>query len=453
MTGEGLFSRKYRERFGAPLEDDHVHGYWTFLFGAATGVVALVFLFVSTFYEQGSGAYFLNRQIAFTLALLAGPVVGLSIVYLLPLQERAVTLALVGFGVCALAAVAFNLVYPGNWNHGLDYSAPIIALYAGGLGLQVLTAALYPLLSETPSRADGAAPSHPPTTGTATPSDGDSGTAPSTEAGGPVVSDDEPSTTETANATPATDDGSTASGGQTAPHSGGTGRAQFECYEDRAGKWRWRLRHRNGTLVADSGQGYADRDAIEEAVERIGAVAPEGDTLSYDPAGFELYVDSSDEWRWRLRHRNGRILADSGEGYASRSNARDGIDRVRDVASDEDHFEVYEDADGQYRWRLTAANGESIADSGEGYSRESNARDAVERVSEYAPTADTLDYDPAAYEIYLDEAQEWRWRLRHRNGRILADSGEGYTAKAKARQGIRSVQNNAGDADVVWPDA
>lgn len=34
--------------------------------------------------------------------------------------------------------------------------------------------------------------------------------------------------------------------------------------------------------------------------------------------------------------------------------------------------------------------------------------------------------------IYLDDAEEWRWRLRARNGRILADSGEGYARKAHA---------------------
>jgi len=33
----------------------------------------------------------------------------------------------------------------------------------------------------------------------------------------------------------------------------------------------------------------------------------------------EIYRDARDEWRWRLRHRNGRILADSGEGYKRRS--------------------------------------------------------------------------------------------------------------------------------------
>lgn len=35
-------------------------------------------------------------------------------------------------------------------------------------------------------------------------------------------------------------------------------------------------------------------------------------------SGVELYRDASGEWRWRLRAKNGKILADSGEGYKRR---------------------------------------------------------------------------------------------------------------------------------------
>jgi uncharacterized protein YegP (UPF0339 family) len=28
--------------------------------------------------------------------------------------------------------------------------------------------------------------------------------------------------------------------------------------------------------------------------------------------------------------------------------------------------------------------------------------------------------------VYLDDNKEWRWQAVHRNGRIMADSGEGY---------------------------
>jgi uncharacterized protein YegP (UPF0339 family) len=58
----------------------------------------------------------------------------------------------------------------------------------------------------------------------------------------------------------------------------------------------------------------------------------------------------------------------------------------------------------------------------------------------------------ATFEMFQDGAGEWRWRLVHDNGNIIADSGEGYASKQKAEQGIESVQANADGADVVERD-
>lgn len=54
----------------------------------------------------------------------------------------------------------------------------------------------------------------------------------------------------------------------------------------------------------------------------------------------------------------------------------------------------------------------------------------------------------ATFELYQDRADEWRWRLRHANGNIIADSGEGYARKATAENGIESVKKNASGAAV-----
>jgi len=55
----------------------------------------------------------------------------------------------------------------------------------------------------------------------------------------------------------------------------------------------------------------------------------------------------------------------------------------------------------------------------------------------------------ATFEVYEDEAGQYRWRLVHDNGNIIADSGEGYATQQKCRQGIDSVKTNAPEADVV----
>jgi len=54
----------------------------------------------------------------------------------------------------------------------------------------------------------------------------------------------------------------------------------------------------------------------------------------------------------------------------------------------------------------------------------------------------------ARFELYKDKASEFRWRLVHQNGEIIADSGEGYTAKANAINGIESEKENAPGAPI-----
>jgi uncharacterized protein YegP (UPF0339 family) len=166
-----------------------------------------------------------------------------------------------------------------------------------------------------------------------------------------------------------------------------------------------------------------------------------------------VYQDAADEWRWRLIHRNGEILGDSGEGYDSRSEASDAVDRVRDLATDEDAFEIFEDEAGEHRWRLVAGNDQIVADSGEGYASRSGLEDAVERVREYAPEAHALDYSGPVFELYTDAAGETRWRLMTPNGNIVADSGEGYASRTGARDGIHSVKRNAPSAEMSDLDA
>lgn len=51
---------------------------------------------------------------------------------------------------------------------------------------------------------------------------------------------------------------------------------------------------------------------------------------------FELYEDNAGEYRWRLRADNGEIVGDSGEGYASKSGARDAVDSIRSKAESAD---------------------------------------------------------------------------------------------------------------------
>lgn len=48
---------------------------------------------------------------------------------------------------------------------------------------------------------------------------------------------------------------------------------------------------------------------------------------------FELYRDKKGLWRWRLKANNGRIIADSAEGYSRRAAALKGVDNCMATCS------------------------------------------------------------------------------------------------------------------------
>jgi uncharacterized protein len=53
------------------------------------------------------------------------------------------------------------------------------------------------------------------------------------------------------------------------------------------------------------------------------------------------------------------------------------------------------------------------------------------------------------FEVYQDKAGQWRWRLLASNGKSIAESGEGYGEKKDCLDGIASVKKHAPDAAIV----
>ena len=52
------------------------------------------------------------------------------------------------------------------------------------------------------------------------------------------------------------------------------------------------------------------------------------------------------------------------------------------------------------------------------------------------------------FQLFKDRKGEYRWRLRARNGQIIADSNEGYSTKASCKHGIELVKQQAASAEV-----
>ena len=117
-------------------------------------------------------------------------------------------------------------------------------------------------------------------------------------------------------------------------------------------------------------------------------------------------------------------------------------------------FEVKQVKSG-YRFNLKAGNGEIIAVS-EVYTTESACLNGVESIRKNAPDAAIEDQTVEnfesvkhpKFEVYLDKAGEYRFRLKAKNGEIIA-TGESYKAKAGCLNGIDSVKRNAPESPVV----
>lgn len=107
------------------------------------------------------------------------------------------------------------------------------------------------------------------------------------------------------------------------------------------------------------------------------------------------------------------------------------------------------------KFDLKAANGQVILTS-EVYSSEAACRRGVESVSKTALSAGVLDLtDPDAagvpnprFELYTDRSGSYRFRLKARNGKIIAVS-EAYAGKTGCIKGIESIRANAADAEII----
>ena len=107
------------------------------------------------------------------------------------------------------------------------------------------------------------------------------------------------------------------------------------------------------------------------------------------------------------------------------------------------------------KFDLKATNGQVIATS-ESYKTKAACVKGLMSVKMNAAAANVEDQTVEGYaaaqhpkfEMYVDKAGEYRFRLKARNGKVIAVS-EGYVTKVNCENGIQSVKNNAPDAEIV----
>ncbi len=110
-----------------------------------------------------------------------------------------------------------------------------------------------------------------------------------------------------------------------------------------------------------------------------------------DPLKFEVYEDNAKEFRWRLKQGDD-ILATAGQGYKEKASVKKGIDGIKKgLENDKDKFEIYEDNANAYRWRLKAANGQIVAAANKGYKTKADCEKVVDQIKKGAPKAEVVE--------------------------------------------------------------
>ena len=103
---------------------------------------------------------------------------------------------------------------------------------------------------------------------------------------------------------------------------------------------------------------------------------------------FEIFTDKMEEFRWKLKSADDKILAVAGQGYKTKQSAKDGIESVKKIfAGGKGKIETYEDKAKQHRWRVIASNGNNIASSPGGFKEKADCDKAIEAIRAGLPTA------------------------------------------------------------------
>lgn len=100
---------------------------------------------------------------------------------------------------------------------------------------------------------------------------------------------------------------------------------------------------------------------------------------------FECYKDKAGEFRFRLKAGNGNTILSS-EGYKSKSGCSNGIESVRKNSQDPDRFEKTVTKTGKFRFNLTAKNSQTIGTS-QNYASESGRNHGTKSVANNAADA------------------------------------------------------------------
>ena len=111
-----------------------------------------------------------------------------------------------------------------------------------------------------------------------------------------------------------------------------------EFYDDAKQEKRWRVKATNGQIIGAATEGYRRQEHASNNLKSLAKYATTDniriahDGVNERPADaklpVEFYEDNANEWRWRVTAGNGNIVHASSEGYTALLNAKANLDQL-----------------------------------------------------------------------------------------------------------------------------
>ena len=116
--------------------------------------------------------------------------------------------------------------------------------------------------------------------------------------------------------------------------------ATFEFYQDgsESQEWRWRVKADNGQIIGASSEGYGREQYAKNNLTSLPKYCRDADIKTASDQAYprpadaklplEFYKDNADEWRWHITAMNGQIVHAATEGYSSKSSAKTNLESL-----------------------------------------------------------------------------------------------------------------------------
>jgi uncharacterized protein YegP (UPF0339 family) len=466
-----VFYGVYDKYVGEARTKPQVYGYWVFVLGLFAAIVAGVVTALGFTVDLGVQPATLEATVL-VLAGCAGIGLLLGAVLQLPLRRRAVYAAVLGSLVSLAALGVFFRLYPQGWTLSNLASQAVAASYVGGLAVVAIVAALIPvvtgrrslLLEEEPAEELAWMAEEPEETGSTSAvllgeatRDGVFAVFPSD--GGwrwwfveqAAVADSVREYESQTKAEVALDGIKEKVGAASLLE---IAHAAFRLYRD-DDEYRWTLVDEDGVTLADSDGVYDERRAAEDAVNLLKEHGPNASLLEVDDGAFELYGDG-DAWRWRLVDENRGTLAAGPTGHDERAAAESALAAVREhlpqaPLMDVEYvgFELIEDGEGAWRWRLVDAEDRPILESAGEFPDRGACEASIGRLAEGAIDVPFLESGSPAYEVIARDDGGWGWRLVDDEATVVATCEQPVPSEESGRSVVGRIKDVVDQASVI----